>query len=646
MQEQPTPEERLLKAVLQGDQEQAKQLLQQGASVHTLHPPYGQTVLHAAAASGQLAMVQLLVEMVPDPDIRGSVGQTALHSAAVQGHVGVAAFLMACGASHSATDDDGCTPLFYAAYFGHTAVAKVLIWAGSDVGAKNAEGKPPLQVAGYHGHHQAVSLLLASGAAVDSVDNWQQTPLHAASAGGAVQAVRVLLDAGAAIDATDEKGWTPLFMASWEGHDEVVGELLQRGAQPDVRCSMGCTALHWACEVCNPALVRRLLQVPQLRAHINTPDEDGITPLCLACSGTSQEVVQLLLAAGADVNHRSLGSTPLHIALATLWFKGGTTACLEALLAAGADANAQYGAGVMMYGTPVGEGINPLQYAVNLRLDAAVPLLATPTNLRPMQQLEGLVMQNQMALGVYELLCGRCEDATKGVECVEACFTAVLEVFGASWLDDLLERMHTGMLGPPWSGRPMLGAGLLEAAHAKWLGGMPWLQRKWRVTNRLQKLVIQPLQQLQQQQQQQQQPQQQQDTKQEVANASAPEGEAAQLVPGGQRPPSDLCLRLWTEAEAAAHGGYWRLFVQRLQQLTELRQGWATYDLRKCLQGWGATEDDAACLCAALVAALCGAQQQQPATVATHAQEVTDAVLGAVQAWEQQRLLAGSSRLG
>jgi ankyrin repeat protein len=70
-------------------------------------------------------------------------------------------------------------------------------------------------------------------------------------------------------------------------------------------------------------------------ADPNLGDEQALVPLDWAVLGNHLEVVQLLLAKGAKVNHLDkLGMTPLLYA-ASIDF--GNTAVVEKLLAAGAD---------------------------------------------------------------------------------------------------------------------------------------------------------------------------------------------------------------------------------------------------------------------------------------------------------------------
>jgi hypothetical protein len=460
----------------------------------------------------------------------------------------------------------------------------------------------------------------------------------------------MLLDAGASLEARDQGGRTPLLLACQEGQHQVVEELWQRGAQLDARDSLGHTVLHIACYQLfgsvphMSSVVQQLLQVPEVRALVNTADNAGGTPLSCACHWLNSEVVQLLLEAGADVHVRVWGRTLVHIAMDQEFRDISYTRCLEALLAAGADADALYGAGARGGAGVIGigrvrlGGTSPLQRAVQLGHSDAAALLATPTNLRRMSQghtrapgrehhhhqqqqqggerLDRAQVIHLLADGVSVLM-GHHPGAARGRESALSCVSAVMEVWGAAAGVDLLRQAVEC--------HHVCGRLLLDAVHSRWLAGMPWLHRKWRVTNRLQQLVGQPL-----------QPQQQQQLVLGMGgSATAAAGEQEQQVPGRRCQPTDVCLRLWTEAVAAADGGDWRLFVARLQLLTGLRPGWATYPLYEFAQRQGRGEAGVEGLCAALLVAWWEAKQQQPAAVKAHAREMTSAVVVAVQTCQQ-----------
>ena len=111
------------------------------------------------------------------------------------------------------------------------------------------------------------------------------SPLHAAAKNGHVGVARCLLQAGADKDKCDNDGFTPMHFASQNGHVEVVRCLLEVGADRDKSARIGFTPVHSA-----------LLEVGADRDG----DNDGYTPMQLACEKGHVEVVRCLLEAGAD----------------------------------------------------------------------------------------------------------------------------------------------------------------------------------------------------------------------------------------------------------------------------------------------------------------------------------------------------------
>lgn len=106
----------------------------------------GYTALHLAAAQGQHAMLQLLLERGATPNARTAAGHSPLHYAAEKNHLQVAQTLLAARPDGvHLMDDDGDTPLHWAAQYGHAEVARTLLEAAADLHARNkAVGGPHL----------------------------------------------------------------------------------------------------------------------------------------------------------------------------------------------------------------------------------------------------------------------------------------------------------------------------------------------------------------------------------------------------------------------------------------------------------------------------------------------------------------------
>jgi hypothetical protein len=138
----------------------------------------------------------------------------------------------------------------------------------------------------------------------------QQMPLHILAATGHVDAVQVLIKEGQAdTNTVTSAGNTALHLAAAEGHGQVVAALLRGGAHP-MTASAGAewTPLHVA------ALHEQLGTIELLLAagaEVNALCELGQTPLHLACGMGGRVAAERLLGAGGDVALRDArGMTP------------------------------------------------------------------------------------------------------------------------------------------------------------------------------------------------------------------------------------------------------------------------------------------------------------------------------------------------
>ena len=131
----------------------------------------GATPFFLAAYTGDLAMLQLLLELGADPNIKNAEGCTPLLAAAGVDDlssgdepaatdaeaVAVVEFLLQHGADINAIDENGETAMHGAAYANRPEVVRVLMTAGANVeiwNSKNRYGRTPLDIAkGYrHGN--------------------------------------------------------------------------------------------------------------------------------------------------------------------------------------------------------------------------------------------------------------------------------------------------------------------------------------------------------------------------------------------------------------------------------------------------------------------------------------------------------------
>ena len=106
-----------------------------------------------------------------------------------------------------------------------------------------------------------------------------------------------------------------------------AGQMKVDAPEPD-----GTTALHWAAHRDDLVAVDLLISAG---ADVNATNDYGVTPLFLACTNVSAEVVARLLNAGADSEARTEGETALMTAVRT-----GSIDAVKLLIAHGADLGA------------------------------------------------------------------------------------------------------------------------------------------------------------------------------------------------------------------------------------------------------------------------------------------------------------------
>jgi ankyrin repeat protein len=230
-------------------------------------------------------------------------------------------------------------PLSAAALYGHAAAVRVLLELGADIHGKDTGDRTALQLAAAAGREEVVGILIAAGATVDEVGPEGATALWAACGG-------MDCDAGLA------SGVPPQPCSKASGHPGTVRVLLAAGADPNAVGPGGVTALMMAAMAGHDEIVGMLLAAGA-GATVDVVGSTGLTALLAACSafdmraaaasgvppqpgskaGGHPGTVRALLAGGADPNAVGPdGVTALMAAAAA-----GYIPVIDLLLAAGAD---------------------------------------------------------------------------------------------------------------------------------------------------------------------------------------------------------------------------------------------------------------------------------------------------------------------
>ena len=111
--------------------------------------PSDENALMIACLQGDLGLVKRMVKRGAEIN---KPGWTPLAYAATNGHTAIVKFLLDHAAYIDAPAPNGTTPLMMAAYFGQSATVQLLLDEGADPNLKNAMGFTALDLAVHRGH--------------------------------------------------------------------------------------------------------------------------------------------------------------------------------------------------------------------------------------------------------------------------------------------------------------------------------------------------------------------------------------------------------------------------------------------------------------------------------------------------------------
>ncbi len=303
----------LLYAALGGNKQVVEYLVDKGADINAKRSERDRPILHNIARRGDKDMVELLIAKGANVNAtanKGAATNTPLDHAVLSGHADVAAVLLDHGANPDARGYCSVMPLHRAAQKGRTDLARLLLDHGANVNIKGGSIEiTPLHWAATH--VEVAEFLIDKGADVNAIDKNLITPLHRAALGSGSKVAKILIDKGADVNAKDSRGRTPLHDAAGYGNDQMVELLIERGAQVDVK------------------------------------DKRGTTALYSAASGTkdSKETVELLLAAGADINIKRTAEPDKGFGILHAAIKNSNPRVVEMLITKGLDINAETATG-------------------------------------------------------------------------------------------------------------------------------------------------------------------------------------------------------------------------------------------------------------------------------------------------------------
>lgn len=339
----------LAMAVQAGHTEAIQFLLRRGAVLELARVPEEMRPSAIARSSGDAALMALLEPASLPPPLKNSAArqrddarQRRFIAAARAADLSAVTALLAEGAEVNERDADGATALYRAVNDHRADLVSLLLLAGADPNLATNAGLTPLMAATPFFDMpgtRATMLLLLAGADVKAVTKDGRTALSEAVAKSNNFAVKWCIWQGASLEVTTPMGTLMQLAKARAGWPSMIALLKSYGVSDDAPLAKPPEqALFDAVRAKDRAAVEK-----ELAGGISASvvDERGCSPLAWAAHYGAFEIVDLLIAHGADVNQPNAKTSKTVLHELALWGRGSGDARvaaehMEQLLARGA----------------------------------------------------------------------------------------------------------------------------------------------------------------------------------------------------------------------------------------------------------------------------------------------------------------------
>jgi ankyrin repeat protein len=206
----------------------------------------GRTIVHAATARNDIALVRRALVRSVDPNVLSDSGVAAIHIAAWLNRVEIAGILLDAGVLPDIALPNGENALSIAIEKGHHALFRLLLERGAQCDTPRRPGY--LYLAARYSRLDMIDALVQCGQNFEN--QLPQHPLFAASRWGNRPTVEKVLSFGISPNLVDPDGETPLTTAAAQCRADTVAGLLEAGADPKLRNRDNMTPLELAVRQC------------------------------------------------------------------------------------------------------------------------------------------------------------------------------------------------------------------------------------------------------------------------------------------------------------------------------------------------------------------------------------------------------------
>ncbi|XP_027003320.1 ankyrin repeat and SOCS box protein 2 isoform X2 [Tachysurus fulvidraco] len=306
----------VVKAIREGDVDTLRGLIKKADCNLLMSNEYGWIPLHEAAHFGQEQCIRALLRVQPGMiNKRTPKDQTALLLAVTREKQECVACLLEKGADPDIANKDKETPLYKACEKENAAIVAMLLNHNAMVNKSCIQGWTALHEAVCRNNVEICEMLVKAGAKISTPNIYGITPIFVAAQSGNIDTLRFLLKNGADINSQAADGATALYEASKNGHVEIVEFLLSQKADANKPGKTGLLPIHIAAQRGNNGTdlftfgsahkTDRALQIVTMLIPATSKSRVkrcGISPLHLAAERNRDEILEVLIKSGFDVN--------------------------------------------------------------------------------------------------------------------------------------------------------------------------------------------------------------------------------------------------------------------------------------------------------------------------------------------------------